>query len=310
MSNMMDKLTWVGQNWDWVLLGALGVSFIIAFHELGHYSLARLLNMRVVRFSVGMGPKLLSFRREGIEYQIASINFGGFVQIFGMTPLEEGAYEDPKSLINQPRWARIIVYVAGPALNYILAAFLFFCAFWFYPGGDIVISHVVPQTAAAEAGILPGDEIISVNWRSVLSSEDFSAAVAQGEPLEFQVIHDEYRADLVTRQSAAQSFAEAHPEIAKELDSENVEAKEATEKERERLIAVVHTAEAAVDVAIAKAAAKLPKPDGEPQPPPSEGQAGTATDPLGHEEPLEVTRARLDLAVAQKALADFQRPRL
>ncbi len=48
---------------QWILLGALGVSFIIAFHELGHYALARLLNMRVVRFSVGLGPKLVSFRR-------------------------------------------------------------------------------------------------------------------------------------------------------------------------------------------------------------------------------------------------------
>lgn len=279
---------------QWILLGALGVSFIIAFHELGHYALARLLNMRVVRFSVGLGPKLVSFRRSGIEYQIAAIPFGGFVQIFGMTPIEEGAYEDPKSFINQPRWARIIVYLAGPAFNYILAAFLFFCAFWFYPGGDIVVSHVVPETAAAEAGLKSGDEIISVNGRPLLSSEDFSYAVSQGKPLELQVIHDAFRADFFDRQSAMQKFIEANEAIAKEADDEELRA--TAEAKVKELEAKVKEAEAAVDVAIATSAAKNAA---------TEDQA----DALGHAEPMEVTQARLKLAQAQKALNDFRKPR-
>lgn len=283
---------------QWILLGALGVSFIIAFHELGHYALARMLNMRVVRFSVGLGPKLVSFRRSGIEYQIAAIPFGGFVQIFGMTPIEEGAYEDPKSFINQPRWARIIVYLAGPAFNYILAAFLFFCAFWFYPGGDIVVSHVVPETAAAEAGLKDGDEIISVNGRPLLSSEDFSYAVSQGKPLELQVIHDEFRAEFFDRQSAMQKFIEANEAIAAEADDEEkrATAKKATAELTER----VKEAEAAVDVAIAAAAAKGSMEGGDEV----EGADG-----LGHAEPMEVTQARLKLAQAQKALNDFRKPR-
>ena len=66
------------------------------------------------RFSVGFGPKIWGIIRGGIEYQIAAIPLGGFVQVKGMSSLEEGAAEDPRSYINRPRWARFLMLAAGP----------------------------------------------------------------------------------------------------------------------------------------------------------------------------------------------------
>src|SRR5690606_37518066 len=110
-----------------------GVAFLIAWHELGHYVAARLLGMRVLKYSIGFGPKIIGFRHADIDYQVGALPLGGYVQILGMTHLEEGAKDDPRSFINRPRWARWLVLAAGPGFNYILAAGLFFAYGWFWP---------------------------------------------------------------------------------------------------------------------------------------------------------------------------------
>ena len=109
-----------------IVLAIVGIGFLIAWHELGHYLTARLLGMRVLRYSIGFGPRVWGFRRNEIDYQIAALPLGGFVQIKGMTSLEDGAKEDPQSFVNRPRWARFLVLAAGPGFNYAMAAALFF----------------------------------------------------------------------------------------------------------------------------------------------------------------------------------------
>src|SRR3954471_9454208 len=89
-----------------IALAILGIGALIAWHELGHYVVARLLGMRVLKYSIGFGPKIWGFTHKEIDYQLAGLPLGGFVQIKGMTPLEEGAVGDPKSFIMRPRWAR------------------------------------------------------------------------------------------------------------------------------------------------------------------------------------------------------------
>ena len=170
-----------------IVLAVFGIGALIAWHEFGHYLIARLSGMRVVRFSVGMGPKLWSTTKNGIEYQLAAIPFGGFVQVFGMTPMEEGASDDPRAYINRPRWARIAMLAAGPGFNYLLAAVLFFIAFAVWPGGDVYIRGVAPGSAAQAAGLEPGDVITAVDGRGLISAEHFVSQVQLDTPLHLTV---------------------------------------------------------------------------------------------------------------------------
>ncbi len=173
-----------------ILLAVAGISALIAWHELGHYLAARIFGMRVVRYALGIGPKVWGVEKGGIQYQISALPFGGFVQIFGMTPFEPGAIQDPRAFINAPRWQRIVVYVMGPAFNYILAAGLFFCFFLFFPGGTVHVVDVVDQSAAQEAGLLPGDVIYGVDGRALRSEADFLNKIQGGGSFQAYVRRD------------------------------------------------------------------------------------------------------------------------
>src|SRR5262249_58725916 len=118
--------------------------------------------MRVDRFSIGFGPKLASFRRGETTYQIAAIPLGGFVQIAGLNPGEEGlASDDPRAYPNRPVWQRFATIFAGPGTNYVFAALLMvlFHLVWGVPveGKAPLIGNVREGKPAAAAGLQPGD---------------------------------------------------------------------------------------------------------------------------------------------------------
>jgi regulator of sigma E protease len=175
-----------------IVLAVVGVGFLIAWHEAGHYLVARLTGMRVLRYSLGFGPKVLSFEKNGIVYQIAALPLGGFVQIFGMNPLEEGAEADPRSFSNRPRWARFAVILAGPASNYLLASMLFFAflAGWPGHGPGVAIDGAAEGSPAAAAGFLPGDLIVEMDGVAVESTPDLIARVqaAAGKAMSVVVV--------------------------------------------------------------------------------------------------------------------------
>jgi regulator of sigma E protease len=155
-----------------ILLAILALGILIIVHEGGHFLVARLSGMRVDRFSIGFGPKLFSFKRGETVYQIAAIPLGGFVQIAGLNPGEEGmAANDPRAYPNRPVWQRLATIFAGPATNYIFAALMLIGIFlaWGVPGlGKApVVDEVVEKSPAAAAGFEPEDEIVSVDGKKV-----------------------------------------------------------------------------------------------------------------------------------------------
>lgn len=153
-----------------IVYAILALGLLIAFHELGHMLLARLCGIKVHRFSVGFGPALLSFNRGGVDYTIGAIPLGGFVKIQGMTPEEEGVDPaDPASFQNKKPWQRLLVLLAGPFFNYALAIVLML---GLYVAGTHVevpmtIGVVAPGSAAAQAQLLPGDFIASIDGEKV-----------------------------------------------------------------------------------------------------------------------------------------------
>jgi regulator of sigma E protease len=179
----------------WVF-AILGLGFVVAWHEFGHYIVARLLGMKVRSYSIGFGPRVLGFRHNDIDYRLSAIPFGGFVDIQGMTELDEEARDDPRSFIHFPRWARALVLVGGPAFNYGAAfvAFMVFFGAWPSPVEHPVIEvvEVVEGGAAAMAGMQRGDLITHIADATIVDDEQFRAAIAgsAGAALPLQVLRN------------------------------------------------------------------------------------------------------------------------
>ncbi len=160
-------------SFAYVLIAILGLAVLMVVHESGHYFAARRFGMRVTKFSIGFGPTLWKHRPKGspTTFQIAIIPFLAYVQIAGMNPYEDSDPKDPESYANASLWARIVTIAAGPIANYLFASVLMF--FGFLLGGNAVVDeasmrvHVGPNGPAAQAGIIDGDRILTVNGDAV-----------------------------------------------------------------------------------------------------------------------------------------------
>jgi len=158
----------------------LGV--LVFVHELGHFLAARRIGVRVLTFSLGFGPKLLSFTRGDTEYAISAIPLGGYVKMAGENP-EDGPTGAPDEFLSKSKWERFQVLVMGPVMNLALAWLVM--AAVLYQGAQIpafdrdpsVIGSVSPKSVAADAGLQAGDRIVAVNSQPVANWEEFSVAV-------------------------------------------------------------------------------------------------------------------------------------
>ncbi|MFN2267789.1 MAG: site-2 protease family protein, partial [Desulfonatronovibrio sp.] len=110
----------------------LVLGLLIFFHELGHFLVARILGIGVSVFSLGFGPKLLSFNYGKTEYRLSAVPLGGYVSLVGEADDEElpEKFTPKESFARRAPWQRILVVVAGPIFNFILAWFIYWGLFW------------------------------------------------------------------------------------------------------------------------------------------------------------------------------------
>jgi regulator of sigma E protease len=183
-----------------VIYGILALSLLILVHELGHFIVARMANVKVLAFSLGFGKKLLTFKKGETEYALSLIPLGGYVKLLGESIEDEIPEEDiPRSYVHKPPWIKIAIAFTGPLFNIVFAFLLFYMVFM---GGYSAISTKVGMVEkglpAYEAGIRQGDIIESVEGKKVEEFDDLLDIMAKAPagPLKFTVKRGEETLNL------------------------------------------------------------------------------------------------------------------
>ena len=175
------------------LLGALAVVLmfllLIAPHEGGHFVLAKLFRVRIIEFSIGFGTRLWSTTRSGTLYALRLVPLGGYVRMGGMEP---GDYSEPNGFHRKPAYQRLLILLAGPVANFIVAS-LIVGAYWMTQLNDDPgkVRAVDEGTPAAAAGVRAGDSIRSVDGTPLRAADDIRRVENQspGQPLVLGVRH-------------------------------------------------------------------------------------------------------------------------
>ena len=157
------------ENVGWFLVA---VFILVTFHELGHFSVARLLGVGVSKFSIGFGKTLYSFRsrRSSTEYVLGVLPFGGYVKFIDEREDDVDPRDLPRAFNRQNLWVRTAVVIAGPGANFILAIFFYWLVFGIgVPGVEPVIGYIEPGSSAEVVGLQRGDRIARINGRNVRS---------------------------------------------------------------------------------------------------------------------------------------------
>ena len=174
-----------------VLLGVL-----IFVHEAGHFLTAKLVGVKVLKFSLGFPPAMVKRKWGETEYILSWIPLGGYVKLLGEDP-ESGdeipPEEKPRAFTSKPLWARIAVIAAGPVSNYLLAVILLCIGFTVgLPVLTSSIGKVLDGSPAMDAGIKAGDQIVAINGTRVWRWEDMRRIIERSadEPLKVTVDRD------------------------------------------------------------------------------------------------------------------------
>lgn len=172
---------------------------LIFVHELGHLLAAKLVDVKVGRFSIGFGPPLVRMHAGETEYCIAPIPLGGYVTLLGQNPYEEvPPQEADRSLAAKPLWARYLVLGAGPLANLIVPSILYFFFFILHTvQAPPVIGTVLDDSAAAAAGLEPGDRVVAIEDEDIRSWKEMQVAVGANpdHELRLQIERDGKRFD-------------------------------------------------------------------------------------------------------------------
>ena len=166
-----------------ILAFAFVLGVLIFVHELGHFLMARRIGVRVLKFSLGFGPRIFGFTRGDTEYCISAIPLGGYVKMAGENP-DDPRTGQPDEFLSKTKWQRFQVLVMGPTMNLLLAVVV--TAFVLTRGAEVptfesqppVVGQVTEGSPAAKSGIRPGDRIVSVAGRDVNTWEQFFTAVS------------------------------------------------------------------------------------------------------------------------------------
>lgn len=159
----------------YILFAILAFGLLIFVHELGHYMAAKACGVKVIEFAIGMGPRLLHRQGKETVYSLRALPIGGFCAMEG----EEEASDDPRAFTNQSVWRRLIILMAGSAMNF-LTGFLLICLIYSSAQGfaSNKIESFFPE-CPYEGALQAGDEILSINGHRIYFTANFSEYASQ-----------------------------------------------------------------------------------------------------------------------------------
>ena len=181
-----------------ILEALLLLSVLVMIHELGHYTAGRLLGFTIVEYAVGMGPKLVGFKKNGIEYNLRALPLGGMCRFYG----EDDGVADERCFNAQKAWKRFIVILSGPLMNFVLAFVLAMILLLGWGVADetkVVVLAVTENGPAYNAGMAAGDQFVSVDGKPVDSMDALTDAVRAADPdrMEVVVLRDDVQKTLI-----------------------------------------------------------------------------------------------------------------
>jgi regulator of sigma E protease len=190
---------WLLLQKAWWFLVVLGV--LVAFHELGHFLAARWVGVKVLKFSIGFGPKIFGRQVGETEYLVSAVPLGGYVKLFGEDETEATTPDDRRrSFSHQGLWGKVLIVAAGPGFNFILAYLIF--AGWLSTGSPLFVptfrdlsadvEALVPGSPASVAGMEVGDRVVSVNGKEISTKTELLDLVSRsnGQPISLEVRRD------------------------------------------------------------------------------------------------------------------------
>lgn len=161
---------------------------LVFFHELGHFSVAKYVGIKVHEFAIGMGPKVLHRQKEETLYSIRAFPIGGFVRMEG----EDESSETKDSFGQKTVGQRISVILAGPIMNFILGFFCFFIIFLTIGVPSTQISHVIPDSPAFFAGLQAEDQVKRIQGEEITSWDQLVERIsaAEDQTISVEIIRD------------------------------------------------------------------------------------------------------------------------
>ncbi len=163
-----------------IIVALIVFGVLVIFHEFGHFSVAKLSGIKVHEFAIGMGPRILKLKDKETEYSIRIFPIGGYVKMEG----EDEASTDKRSFNNKSILTRILVIIAGPLMNFILAILLFVVIFYSIGFATTTIDELTPGYPAELAGLQKGDQIVEINNSPISSWDDLQKTIGESEESE------------------------------------------------------------------------------------------------------------------------------
>lgn len=196
---------------------AIVLGIMVLVHELGHFIVAKLCKVRVEVFSIGFGTRLFGFKHGETDYRLSLLPLGGYVKMSGEMP-GEAKSDDPAELENHPRWQRVLIALAGPFANFLLAIALMAGVYMVhnevqaYINGPAHVDYVTANSQAAHTGIQSGDTIVHYDtvenptWDQVA----IRSLLNLNQNIAFSYVHDGKRTDtklFVESKGGAENFS-------------------------------------------------------------------------------------------------------
>lgn len=169
-----------------IIIALLMFGFLVAFHEFGHFAVAKLSGIKVNKFAIGMGPVIFKFEKGETEYSLRLLPVGGFCAMEG----EDDASDDKRAFRNKPVINRMAVVLAGPVMNLILGLILSAVTAGFI--SDIIKTNTIREfysgASSCECGLEVGDEIISMDGMRIFTTSDISYKFQNSEDGVFDLV--------------------------------------------------------------------------------------------------------------------------